>query len=316
MDCDCECPRGDCGHVHCLETPNVVGQGGRVSGLPAVPQHLLGDRRDASWGDMSQFVVHFTKTPEVFAKILASGFLRASGPFGFSWARNVVEVRELHSSVCFSEVPLDKIDRLMRRHGTYGIAFTKDFIRRQQGARVWYIEQGSQQARSMNETLFELKSRSDFTHPIWGLTPFIDLVMPGKYEWDWEREWRVRGDLRFLLEDVAFVVTPEGFDELPALDGLYVHPKHDLIVVASPQVLAEYVEDLVMQFNESYENPVNSLPVDGGEYVWIVDEWETEQAVAELFPDLLEAVQTQLVDYLNGVSWSWVLSTDIASIYE
>ncbi len=282
----------------------------------AVPQHLLGDHRDASWGDMSQYVVHFTKNPEVFAEILATGFLRASGPYGFSWARKVDEVQGLHYSVCFSEVPLDKVERLMRRRGFYGIAFTKDFIRSKQGARVWYLDQRSEQARNLNKHLLELKSRRDFNHPIWDLTPFIDLVMPGRYEWDWEREWRVRGNLRFLLEDVAFVITPEGFDELPALDGFYIHPRHELIIAASPQALVEYVEDLVQQFFQTFEDPANSLPVDGGEYVWIVDEWETNQAVSELFPELLETVYDQMVDYLNGISWSWVLSADIASIYE
>jgi hypothetical protein len=282
----------------------------------AVPQHLLGDHRDATWGDMSQYVVHFTKSPDVFADILATGYLKASGPFGFSWARKVEEVHGRHHSVCFSEVPLDKVERLTHRHGNYGIAFTKDFIRDRQGARVWYVDQGSEQAHSLNEHLRELKSRRDFSHPMWDLTPFMDLVMPGRYEWDWEREWRVRGDLRFLLEDVAFVITPEGVGEIPALDGFYIHPRHDLIVAASPQPLVEYVEDLVQQFFQTFENPVESLPVDGGAYVWVVDEWETEQCVDELFPELLDAVHDQLVDYLNEISWSWVLSSDVASIYE
>lgn len=265
---------------------------------------------------MSQYAVHFTKNPEVFAKILATGFLQAAGPYGFSWARNVTELQSRHYSVCFSEVPLDKVERLMRRHGHYGIAFTKDFLREKQGARVWYIDQGSEQARSLNGQLHALKSIRDFNHAIWDLTPFIDLVMPGRYEWDWEREWRVRGNLDFLLGDVAFVITPEGFDELPALDGFYIHPRHDLIVAASPQALVEYVEDLVQQFFQTFEDPVNSLPVDGGEYVWIVDEWDTEQAVTELFPYLLESVYDQLVEYLNGISCAWVLSADLASIYE
>lgn len=273
----------------------------------AAPPHLLGDARNAAWADMSRYAVHFTEDPGVFAKILATGLLRGSGPYGFSWARQVEEVRGGHRSVCFSEVPLDRVDRLMRRHGSYGIAFTKEFLRSKQGARVWYLDQASEQARSLNEQLLALKSTKDFNQAIWNLTPFIDLVMPGRYEWDWEREWRVRGDLRFLIEDIAFVITPEGFEELPVFEGLYMHPKHDLMVAASPQALAEYMEDLVKQFFQNFENPVNSLPVDGGEYVWIVEEWDTEQAVFELFPDLLESVSDQLVDYLNGISWVWVL---------
>ncbi len=265
---------------------------------------------------MSQYVVHFTDKPHVFAEILATGHLRASGPFGFSWARKHDKVQKFHYSGCFSEVPLDSTQRIMRRHGSFGVAFTKDFIRRRQGARVWYVDQGSTQARRLNEHLSELTAAQDFVHPMWSLTPFIDLVMPGKYEWDWEREWRVQGDIRFTLEDVAFVITPEGFEELPALNGLYVHPKHDLIITASPQALVEYIEDRIQQFFQTFEDPANRLPVDGGEYVWVVDEWETEDALAEVFPELSDEVHEKLVTYLQGISWSWVLSETVASIYE
>ncbi len=282
---------------------------------PVVPQHLLGDHRDPTWSDMSQYVVHFTKSPRVFAEILATGLLRASGPYGFAWARRVEGLKKRHLSVCFSEVPLDNIERLVRRRGSYGIAFTKEFIRSRQGARVWYLDQGSQQARSLGSYLHKVMDGEDLGHPIWNMTPFIDLVMPGKYEWDWEREWRVQGDLHFTLEDLAFVVTPEGVEELAALE-LYAHPKHDLIVSAAPQALAEYVEDLVQQFFQTFEDPVNSLPVDGGEYVWIVEEWDTVGAVSELFPELLESVFDELVEYLSGVSSQWVLSADVASIYD
>lgn len=287
-----------------------------MSSHVVVPSHLLGDRRDPTWGDMSEYVVHFTRDPAVFAEILATGCLRARKPFGFGHFRNLPEVRRGHQSVCFSEVPLDKIQRLTVHHGNYGIAFPKDFIRDNEGARVWYVDQGSRQAADLRHQLHELVGAGDFDNSLWGLTPFIDLVMPGRYEWDWEREWRVRGDLHFRHSDVAFVVTPEGVDELPGLEGFYVHPKHDLIVAASPQPLADYLEQLIEQFLQTFENPAESLPVDEGEYVWIVQEWETEYAVDDLFPGLEAGVLESLVDYLNGVSWSWVRSDELASIWE
>ena len=180
--------------------------------------------------------------------------------------------------MCFSEVPLDKIERLTRRHGNFGIAFTKDFLRGRDAARVWYLDKGSSQAIALSDRLKCLQASKDFSDPVWDLTPFIDLLMPGTYEWgDWEREWRVRGDMNFTLADVAFVITPESVDELPAFDGFYIHPKYDLIVAASTQPLEEYLEGLVEQFFQTFEDPANSLPVDEGEYVWIVTEWETEE---------------------------------------
>ncbi|WP_324701300.1 abortive infection system antitoxin AbiGi family protein [Micrococcus sp. HOU01] len=264
---------------------------------------------------MSQFVVHFTDDPRVFAEILATGYLQASGPYGFSWARKVPQVADRHHSVCFSEVPLNNVERLVRRHGNYGIGFTKDFIRSNQGARVWYVDQGSVQARRLNEHLKDLVSRGDFNHPMWELTPLIDLVMPGRYEWDWEREWRIRGALRFKLSDIAFTITPEGIDEV-AEPTFFVSPEMDFTVIASPRPLADYMEKLVQEFFQTFEDPVNSLPVDGGEYVWIVEQHETEDAVDLLFPELEESILRQLVDYLNSESYVWVSSADVASIWE
>lgn len=286
-----------------------------VASTVEVPAHLLGDRRDSTWADMSQFVVHFTDNPDTLAKILTAGLLRASGPYGFSWARKIPEVAGRHYSVCFSEVPLDNLERLIHSHGNYGIGFTKDFVRSNQGARVWYVDQGSLQARQLNELLEDLRRRKDFNHPMWDLTPFVDLVMRGRYEWDWEREWRVRGDLHFALSDIAFTVTPEGIEEVPELD-FYVSPDRDFAVVATPQPLADYMEKLVQEFFRTFEDPVNQLPVDGGEYVWIVEQWGTEDAVGHLFPELEEGNFHRLVDYLNSESYVWVSSADVASIWE
>lgn len=281
-----------------------------------VPPHLLGDHRDSTWGDMSQYVVHLTMDATTLGAILGTGRLKASGPFGFGHFRKIPDLAARHRSVCFSEVPLDELGRLTRRRGQYGVGFTKDFLRQKRGVRVWYVDRGSEQASSLNALLRPLVAAKEFSDPIWELTPFMDLLMPGRYEWDWEREWRVRGDLLFTLADVAFVVTPEGFDELPVLEGLYFHPKHELIVAASTQPLEEYVEGLVQQFFRTFEDPANSLPVDSGEYVWIVTEWSTEEAVDELFFEVQDDIRTKLVDYLNGLGWSWVLSDDVASIYE
>lgn len=264
---------------------------------------------------MSQFVVHFTDDPNVFAEILATGVLRASGPYGFSWARRLPEVANRHYSACLSEVPVNNLERLIRRHGNYGIGFAKSFIRGLGGARVWYVDQRSIQARHLNEHLQDLSRRKEFDHPMWNLTPFIDLVMPGRYEWDWEREWRVRGDLYFKLSDIAFTVTPDGIDEVSELE-FYVTPEMDFAVVATPQPLGDYMEKSVQEFLRTFEDPVNQLPVDGGEYVWVVEQWDTSDAVAYLLPELEEDIAQQLVDYLNTESYVWVRSADVASIWE
>lgn len=52
----------------------------------------------------------------------------------------------------------------------------------------------------------------DIDDPLWDLTPFVDNPGSGEwgnYEFEWEREWRVVGDLTFGLSDVAFLFIPE-----------------------------------------------------------------------------------------------------------
>ncbi|MDQ4110527.1 MAG: abortive infection system antitoxin AbiGi family protein [Actinomycetota bacterium] len=260
---------------------------------------------------MSDYLVHFTKSEKTLCAILTSGCLRASGPFGYSFYRKLPEVTARHQSVCLSEIPLDQLHQLTKRHGQYGVGFTKDFVRSRQGARVWYVDEKSSQAANLSKQLEALRSTCDWTHPLWDLTPFIDLVMPSKgYVWDWEREWRVQNHLTFALADVAFVITPEGVDELP-FEGIYWHPDYYPVVAASLSSLEQHVERLLEEFHQTFDDPANCLPVDGGEYVWIVDEWDTEDAVAYLFGDEQEVIQEELVDYLDGESTAWVRSSDM-----
>lgn len=277
-----------------------------------VPPHLL----HPISGDMSDYVVHFTHSAATLGKILGTGYLKPSGPYGFGHFRKIPDVASLHMSACLSEIPLDQLTRLTGRHGHFGVGFTKDFILQNHGARVWYLDQGSTQARTLRTLLDARVAAGDFADPIWELTPFIDYLMPSaNFAYDWEREWRVRGGLDFGLTDVAFVVTPNGFDELPEFEGLYFHPKHELIIAASTQPLEEYVEDLIQTFFLTFEDPNNCLPWDGG-YVWIVEPWDTADAVSDLFYDVHEEIQEELIGYLNGTSDQWVRSADLGAIYE
>lgn len=282
---------------------------------PTVPEHLLGFRAYADWRDMSDYLVHFTDTEASFRSILRSGRLRASGPFG--WARNIEAVRPRQMSACLSEVPLDRRGRLVRRHGQFGIGFTRDFIRSKGGGRVWYLDEGSPQSDALFARIGKVLSARDFDDELWSLTPFVDLVMPGRYEWDWEREWRVPGGFDFTLGDVRLLFTPEGLDEYAGLDVPFFHPKEETTYwTAIPEQLATEVGDMIGTFFQHFENPVESLPVDEGEYVWIVDQWDTGDAVADLFDELEPTVFERICDYLNEISGEWVRKADWDDFYE
>jgi hypothetical protein len=158
---------------------------------------------------------------------------------------------------------------------------------------------------------------ANWTDELWNLTPFIDRVMPGTYEWDWEREWRVPGGFQFTFDDVAFVITPEGVAEHPGLSAPMLYPGDDAFWVPSvPDALGREVEQMVATFLEHFENPANSLPVEHGQYIWIVEQWDTENAVMETFDDLEPSVFETLCDHLNGICPDWVRIADWETFYQ
>jgi hypothetical protein len=170
--------------------------------------------------DFSQFVVHFTKPDDemgyrVKMRILSSRVL-LSGPDSFGAARLVDGLGESQRCVCFSEIPPGFLHRLADRRGSrYGIGFRKRFIIDSGGAPIWYVEDGTQQHASIGAMIAAATrdGQADPNEPIWSLTPFIDLPSGPdsayRYDFRWEREWRVASDLEFEVSDVAFLVLPE-----------------------------------------------------------------------------------------------------------
>ena len=178
----------------------------------------LGYRGNADWRDMSEYVVHFAKAgPDPLSaytsmlSILSSGTVRAHTRFGS--ARNLDALGDTQQSACFSEIPLDRLDRLVTRRSQYGVGFRQDVLAREGGARVWYLDRGSPAEIAFQE----LKSKligppMDTENSFWRLTPFIDIMGSygaGEYRFEWEREWRVPGGLHFSPDTVAFLFIPE-----------------------------------------------------------------------------------------------------------
>jgi hypothetical protein len=56
----------------------------------------------------------------------------------------------------------------------------------------------------------------DTENSFWRLTPFIDVMGSygaGEYRFEWEREWRVPGGLRFPPDQVAFLFIPDSLHD-------------------------------------------------------------------------------------------------------
>lgn len=161
----------------------------------------------ADWRDMSDYLVHFTSSANTLVSILGQGHIEAREAFGCS--TNVSGLGKTQHSACFSEIPINLLPRLVARRSCYGVGFRTDALVSKGAGRVWYLELNTPQ-----DTAFaEMRRRAmlggvRIDDPIWKLTPFIDETAPN-YHFEWEREWRIQGGLRFSPQDVAFLFLPE-----------------------------------------------------------------------------------------------------------
>lgn len=73
------------------------------------------------------------------------------------------------------------------------------------------------------------------------------------------------------------------------------------------------ISDYLTLFTDTFSDPVESQPVDQGEYVWTVTEWTTEDAIEHLFPSLEARTFNELANKLNYESYSWVMNKDLES---
>src|SRR4051812_13143308 len=64
----------------------------------------FGSARFPDARDLSEYLVHLTKSEEDLANILLTGHLEARNPFGLG--RLVPQVRPIHLSACLTEAPL------------------------------------------------------------------------------------------------------------------------------------------------------------------------------------------------------------------
>lgn len=217
---------------------------------PKTPK--LGTLGKEDWLDLSDYVVHFARGEKGYGTMMSilwsQVIKRGPNAFGCAVKQKGLDP-ESQRAVCFSETPLGFLHRLVKRRGTsYGIGFSKTFILNMGGAPLWYLQLGTPQQKLIREIMKGASSPFDSSHPIWQLTPFIDFPSgrPFTYDFRWEREWRVCADVRFGVEDVAFLFLPEhnheaarGFFQAardentgPAYLGTYIDPSWKVEKVA------------------------------------------------------------------------------------
>ena len=163
-------------------------------------------KRHASRSDLTTSLVHLTKETdelnvlEVLLKILDDKKLNGSSTHsGFIIGDN--------SAVCFQDIPIYGITQNLLheqqnkeelgdkiRYSPVGLSFSKSFLFNK-GARPVIYEK--------KETAKSLIPRTEW----WRIVSF-DLSDNDKIiDWTHEREWRLKGDLEFSLDDVTILLT-------------------------------------------------------------------------------------------------------------
>jgi hypothetical protein len=193
---------------------------------------------------MSEYAVHFTKDGDMSAystmlRIRGSGTLLAGRTFGA--ARGLAALGDTQRAVCFSEVPLDRRDRLIERRSFYGIAFHQDLLVRAGGNRVWYVDEQGPVAQVVRGMVTNRAVPGMNIHDVfWQITPFIDFPSDTYgYRFEWEREWRVPSALHFKPDDVAFLFIPEALHAQARTFFTDAHEDH-----IGPAYLCPYLDPL------------------------------------------------------------------------
>jgi len=182
--------------------------------------------------DISKFVVHLTRddsrdfkdgAPAVtnFLSILKERRIRAIRAHCLH--RNRLKevpprIRSAFRVTCFTEVPLDQIHLLTQtvvgrsiQMEPYGFVFRREFLIQNGAQPAIYINcyGGNDYLREAVHKVFEAAAGRGFKGKIWRVLPFVN-AMHERYDFTWEREWRIAGSLRFKLQDLACVVLPAG----------------------------------------------------------------------------------------------------------
>jgi hypothetical protein len=191
-----------------------------------VKKLMLGIAGNRDRYDLSEYLVHFTKDPDAYFKmlnILGSQSLQAGQkPFGCSRYGDKTLDEKKNRAICFSEAPLGFMHKFASKRSVYGIGFPKKYIVAKGGLPIWYVPSGSTAHIAIRELrqLGKEQNPADrrrkmikYDNPIWNLCPFIEETRDfGKlqHQYQWEREWRiVDSELKFAVNSVTFLIIPE-----------------------------------------------------------------------------------------------------------
>jgi len=180
--------------------------------------------------DYSRFVVHLTRDDTAdfengssartnLISIMKSRCILATGSHNIynKQIENLSEdIKENCKVSCFTEVPLSQLHLLTQeipgrkiKLEEYGLVFRKQLLIDTGAQPVIYVNSynNNQWLREAAKELFDI-AKKDLESPFWRMIPFMN-AMHEKYDFSWEREWRVKGDFKYKSKDLVAVILPK-----------------------------------------------------------------------------------------------------------
>lgn len=130
-------------------------------------------------------------------------------------------------AVCFSETPLRELSSFYRsvyskrnQYRKYGLAFWQEKVRLLGGNPIFYVDSRRPDFLLALDGFIGSNTPSfvPLMHLIETFGPLVVSEGQGHSDFRWEREWRKRGNLNFVFQDVAFGICPEG--EIPQFEAI------------------------------------------------------------------------------------------------
>ena len=179
--------------------------------------------------DLSRFVVHLTRNDtrdfsngatasKNFRSIVEDRRIIAAKPHCLHADRIPKRHKHRYAVCCFTEVPLSEL-HLLTRHiagrqiqlSEYGFVFSREFLISKGAQPAFYVNSynNNMWLREAADGAFEIAKKKDFRKgSLWRLLPYLN-AMHERYDFTWEREWRVRTGLDFKPRDIVCVILPE-----------------------------------------------------------------------------------------------------------
>ncbi|MDW6004180.1 hypothetical protein [Vibrio mangrovi] len=178
--------------------------------------------------DISRFVVHLTRddykdfdfgstADENFRNIIEERFIGAYSAHCINAQQIPEDAEKSFYVACFSEVPLTQLHLLTRKMEgrrtelkPYGIVFSREFILSKGAQPAIYINSygDNTDIRDAVDSLFDMARRTGFKRgEIRKILPYLN-AMHERYDFTWEREWRIVGGIAFRPKDVVAVILP------------------------------------------------------------------------------------------------------------